>query len=134
MAETSGGSGPLGALKGIAATLLSTVQTRLALLANEIQTQKHHALLQLGLGLGLVFCLGLGVILAVALAVTVWWEQRLLVLSVCTAVFLGGAGYLYAALRQSLAQSDPIFAASLDELQEDLRQLRAATGHDQKPY
>lgn len=132
MANATGG-GPMAALKNIAATLLATVQTRLALLANEIQTQKHHALQQLGFGLALLFCLGLGVLLAVALAVLLWWEQRILVLGLFTALFLGLAGYFYAALRRSSTASAPLFAASLAELQEDIRQLKEATAHEQKP-
>jgi uncharacterized membrane protein YqjE len=132
MANASGG-GPMAALKNIAATLLAMVQTRLALLANEIQTQKHHALQQLGFGLALLFCLGLGVLLAVALAVLLWWEQRILVLGLFTALFLGLAGYFYAALRRSSAASVPLFTVSLAELQEDIRRLKEATGHEQKP-
>lgn len=132
MANATGG-GPMAALKNIAATLLAMVQTRLALLANEIQTQKHHALQQLGFGLALLFCLGLGMLLAVALAVLLWWEQRILVLGLFTALFLGLAGYFYAALRRSSAVSAPLFAASLAELQEDIRRLKEATGHEQKP-
>jgi uncharacterized membrane protein YqjE len=123
----------MAALKNIAATLLAMVQTRLALLANEIQTQKHHALQQLGFGLALLFCLGLGVLLAVALAVLLWWEQRILVLGLFTALFLGLAGYFYAALRRSSAASVPLFTVSLAELQEDIRRLKEATGHEQKP-
>lgn len=120
-------------LKDIAATLLVTLQTRLALLVNEIQTQKHHALQQVGFGLALLFCLGLGVLLAVALAVLLWWEQRFLVLGFFTALFLGLAGYFYAALRRNNAASAPLFAVSLAELQEDIRQLKEASDHEQKP-
>ncbi|MDO8719795.1 MAG: phage holin family protein [Polaromonas sp.] len=130
MAHESGGSGPLAALRNIAATVLGTVQVRLALLANEIQTEKHHALQQLALGLALVFCLGLGVVLAVALAVILWWDSRVWLVGVFTTLFLGLAAYFYAALRRSNAQSTSPFEASLAELQEDLRQLKAAAGHE----
>lgn len=123
----------MAALKNIAATLLAAVQTRLALLANEVQVEKHHALQQFRLVLALLFCLGLGVLLAVALAVVLWWEQRILVLGGFTALFLGLAGYFFAALRRSSAASAPLLAVSLAELQEDLRQLKEATGHEQKP-
>ncbi len=133
MARESVGAGPMGTLKNIAATVLASAQTRLALLANEIQTQKHHALQQLMLSLAVVFCLGLGVVLAVGLAVVCWWEQRLWVLGAATVLFLGLAGYFYAALRRSTTEEAAPFAASLAELQEDLRQLKAATGHEQKP-
>lgn len=130
MAHESGGSGPLAALRNIVATVLGTVQVRLALLANEIQTEKHHALQQLALGLALAFCLGLGVVLAVALAVILWWDSRVWVVGVFTALFFGLAAYFYAALRRSNAESTSPFEASLAELQEDLRQLKAATGHE----
>ena len=57
MASAFGGNGPLAAVKDIAATLLATLQTRLALLANEVQVEKHQILQQLALGLALVFFL-----------------------------------------------------------------------------
>ncbi len=122
-----GFTGPLGALKNIAVTLLSTLQTRLALLGNEVQIEKRLIAQQLALGLALVFCLGLGVLLAVALAVLLWWDQRLAVLGVSTVVFVALAGYFYAALRRTLTVKDELFSATLAELQEDLRQLKAAT-------
>lgn len=127
MASASGG--PMAALKDIAATLLDTAQTRLALLLNEIQTQKQQALQQLWRALALLFCLGLGLLLAVALALLLWWEQRIWLLGFSTVLFLGLAGYFYATLRRGSAAAAPLFAASLAELQEDLRQLRKASGH-----
>ncbi|NMM09647.1 MAG: hypothetical protein HHJ16_05175 [Polaromonas sp.] len=133
MIDLSGGSGPVTALKNIAATLFSTVQTRLALLVNEIQVEKYHALRQLWLALALVGCLGLGALLAVGLAVLLWWEHRLLVLGGFSALFVGLAGYFYAALRSGNAASGRLFVLSLAELQEDLRQLKEAAGHEQKP-
>lgn len=123
----------MAALKNIAATLLDSVQTRLALLVNEIQVEKRQALQQLWCALALLFCLGLGLLLAVTLAVLLWWDQRILVLGLFSVLFLGLAGYFYAALRRNDAASAPLFAASLAELQEDLRQLKKATGHEPKP-
>ena len=125
--SATGFTGPLGALKNIAITLLSTLQTRLALLGNEVQMQKRLIAQQLGLGLALVFCLGVGMLLAVALAVQLWWEYRVAVLGVSTALFLALAAYFYAALRRTLTVKDELFSATLAELQEDLRQLKAAT-------
>lgn len=125
--SATGFTGPLGALKNMAVTLLSTLQTRLALLGNEVQMEKRLIAQQLGLGLALVFCLGVGVLLAVALAVQLWWEHRVAVLGVSTALFLALAAYFYAALRRTLTAKDELFSATLAELQEDLRQLKAAT-------
>ena len=125
--SATGFTGPLGALKNIAVTLLSTLQTRLALLGNEVQMEKRLIAQQLGLGLALVFCLGVGVLLAVALAVQLWWEYRVAVLGVSTALFLALAAYFYVTLRRTLTAKDELFSATLAELQEDLRQLKAAT-------
>ena len=130
MANETGGSGPLAALRNIVATVLGTVQVRLALLANEIQTEKHHALQQLALGLALAFCVGLGVLLAVALAVMVWWDSRVWVVGAFTLLFWGVAGYLYTLLRRSNEESTSPFEASLAELQEDLRQFKAVAGDE----
>ena len=123
-------SGPFGALRNIAATLLGTLQTRLALLANEVQVEKNLILRQLALGLALVFCMGVSLLLAVGLAVHVWWEHRVWVLAGSTALFFALALYFYLLLRRTLTSSDDMFGASLAELQEDLRQLKAATGPD----
>lgn len=125
--SATGFSGPLGALKNIAVTLLSTLQTRLTLLGNEVQMEKRLIAQQLGLILALVFCLGVGMLLGVALAVQFWWDHRVAVLGISAALFLALAAYFYAALRRALTTKDELFSATLAELQEDLRQLKAAT-------
>ena len=117
-------------LKNIAATLLEAIQTRLRLAVNEIEAHKYLALRQLWLAVALLFCAWLGLLLTVALAVMLWWEQRVLVLGLFTLLFLGLAGYFYAALRLTSAASTPLLAVSLAELQEDLRQLRETTHHE----
>lgn len=130
--RSTGGSGPFAALKSIPITLLGMAQTRLELLGNELLTEKNLALRQLALVLAMVACAGLGLLLAVVLALSLLWEQRVLVLSVLAIVFLAAAGGCYAALRRSSRGSAGVFASSLDELQEDLRQLKAAAEHGQK--
>lgn len=116
--------GPLGAVKDVATTVVATLQTRLALLANEIQVEKIQLQHRLTLGLALVFCLGVGVLLAVALMVLVWWDQRLVVLGFFTALFLGVAAGLMVALRRHTAESSPLLSATVAELQKDLRHLQ----------
>lgn len=139
---TSSGGGPFAALRDIAATLLESGQTRLSLLGNEIEVQKRRALRELLLAQALLFCLMLGVLLGVALLTALFWEQRLLVLEALTVLFLGLAAGLFARLQRMKVEAEPVFAGSLAELQEDLRQLRAASqataapgaaGHAQKP-
>ena len=139
---TSSGGGPFAALRDIAATLLESGHTRLSLLGNEIEVQKRRALRELLLAQALLFCLMLGVLLGVALLTALFWEQRLLVLGALTVLFLGLAAGLFARLQRMKVEAEPVFAGSLAELQEDLRQLRAASqataapgaaGHAQKP-
>lgn len=133
MATPSGEEGPFTALKNIAATLLATGQARIALLGNELAIQKQHALLQLVRIQALMFCLGVGVLLLIAAITVQFWEHRLAILSGFTVLFLGVAGVLYQKLMRSRTETEPPFAASLAELQEDLQQLKSASaGHGQK--
>jgi uncharacterized membrane protein YqjE len=131
--RSASGGGPFAALKNIPITLLTMAQTRLQLLGNEILTEKHRALRELTLVLAMVACAGLGVLLVVGLAVILLWEQRVWVLSGLIVLFLGAALVCFAKLRRSTRSLDGIFAGSLAELQEDLRQLKAASEHGQNP-
>lgn len=131
--RSASGGGPFAALKNIPITLLTMAQTRLQLLGNEILTEKHRALRELTLVLAMVACAGLGVLLVVGLVVTVLWDQRVWVLSGLIVLFLGAALACFASLRRSTRSVEGIFAGSLAELQEDLRQLKAASDHGKNP-
>ncbi len=133
MGNPSGSEGPFAVLKNLALTLLATGHTRLALIGNEIEMQKLLALRQLLLTQALMFCLGLGLLLLVALLTLLLWEQRIAVVAGFSLLFLALAAGCYAGLRRLRAEAEPVFAASLAELEEDLRQLKAATRHAQKP-
>jgi uncharacterized membrane protein YqjE len=132
MGETEGGApaGLFSALKGIAATLLASVRTRLELLSNEIEAGKLRAIELMLLALATGFCFGVGVILAVLLLAAMFWEQRLAVLAGCMFVFFALGGVLLVRFRRETRRSDGIFAASVAELEQDMRQLKAMTGHE----
>jgi uncharacterized membrane protein YqjE len=130
MAETAGASASLSALKNVAATLLATCKTRVELLADEIEVGKLRAVELMLMGIAMAFCFGVGIILAVALLVALFWEQRLAVLIVCALVFLAFGYSLLTRIRQMSSGPNRIFSASVAELEEDLRQLKAATGHE----
>ena len=121
--------GLFGSLRATAASLLAIGQTRLALLANELETQKLQVLRLLMLAVALLFTAGLGIVLLVVLAALAAWEQRLWVVGGCAAVLLGASWLLYRALMQALQNPEPAFSATLAELQEDIRQLKAAGGN-----
>ena len=129
MTGAGGREGLFAALKHIPVTLLAIVQTRLELLANEVEAQKLTVLRMLLMAQAMLFCAGVGLVLVVALATLLLWEQRVAVLAVSTAVFLLAAALFYRVLMRIVNAPEPAFAATLAELQEDLRQLKAATGH-----
>jgi uncharacterized membrane protein YqjE len=122
--------GLLSALKSIATTLLASGKTRLELLSNEIEEEKHRAIKLVLMAQGMVFCFGVGTLLAVALLTVLFWDSRLAVLGLCTLAFLLAGGVFLALFRRATQRSDRVFAASIAELQEDIRQLKAAAGHE----
>lgn len=137
MSETpaSTGSGSsrlfLGARNG-AATLLSTGRTRLELLGNELKEEKLRAVRLLLWSQMVAFCLAVGTILLVGLLVVSFWESRTIVLAAAAAVFFACSGFAYAALQRAMQRPDRVFAASLAELAEDVRQLKRAAGDESR--
>lgn len=121
------GTGPIGAVRRLLSTALAIGQTRLQLIGNEIQIEKHRALRLLTQCLVAVFCLCMALLMGIGLVLVLWWEQRVAVLSVLFVLFLAAAGSLLYAIRNARDAQNQPFAASLAELQEDLRQLKNAT-------
>lgn len=119
----------MGALRRVLSTLLGMGQTRLQLIGNEIQIEKHRALKLAAQGLMAVFFLCLALLLAIGLMLAMWWEQRVPILGGLLLLCLACAGGLAHAIRQQRTAHEHPFAASLAELQEDLRQLKSAAQH-----
>lgn len=130
MSESRAIGGLFTALKSIAANLLASGKTRLELLGNEIEEEKLRAIQLLLMAQGMVFCFAVGVLLAVALLAVLFWDSRQLVLGASAALFLVLGGVFYARFKRLTRRQEPVFSASLAELQEDLRQLEAAVGHE----
>lgn len=120
MPDTPRSRGLLSSLRGLLATGVATLRTRLELLATELQEEKARVLGMLAYGAAAVILLSAGVVfLAVFLTVLLWDSHRLLALGVFSALFLG-AGALALALAMRLARSGSrLFAASLAELAQD---------------
>lgn len=129
MSSAPSGPGAFAAVKNIAATALTVGHTRLELLGNELEVGRITATRQLVLAQALLFCVGLAVVLTVACLALVFWDNRVMVVGLAGALVWATALYLLLAMRRTASKTEPLFAASLAELQEDLRQLRAATGH-----
>ncbi|MFA7282049.1 MAG: phage holin family protein [Sterolibacterium sp.] len=120
------GRGLLASLRGLMATALAMAQTRFELLAAELEEEKLRLLgiVAYGALAVLLFCIGL-VFLAIFLTLLWWDSHRLLVVGLCTLVFLLGSGLaLLLAQRHSRSESG-LFAASLAELKQDREALLA---------
>lgn len=107
-------------LHGMLDTGLHVVQTRLELLALEVQEEKlrlvsllfNTLLAAVLLGFGLVF-------LAVFLTILFWDEHRLLASGLACAVFLGGGVLAASNAAREVRRGSRLFAASLAELARD---------------
>lgn len=135
MSDNPGGEGGglFAALKNIAANLLAGGKTRLELLGNEIEAEKQRAVYLFVMAQAMLFCCGVGLLLAVALLAALFWDNRLLVLGATSALFLILAAVFYNRVTRETQRPEGVFAASIAELQEDLRQLKAVLGHESRP-
>ena len=112
-------------LHGIIDAGLQTAQTRLELLAVELQEEKlrltglalNTVLAGLLLGFGLVF-------LMVFLTVLFWEGHRLLALGISTAVCIGGGLIAASNAARAFRSGTKLFSASLAELARDRAALR----------
>lgn len=130
MSDGRESGGLFAALKNVAVTLLASGKTRLELLGNELEEQKLYVIRLFLLFQGLVLCLGVTVLLVVALITAVFWDSRVLVLGVFVGIFFVLCGVFYAMVRRAMQRPEKIFSASIAELEEDLRQLKAAAGYE----
>jgi uncharacterized membrane protein YqjE len=122
--------GLFAALRGAATTLVATARTRIELAGNDLELERVRLVRTLIFGISALFCFGLGIIVLIGLVLVLHWESRVLVL----AGFGGGliaAGALLFLSMQRANRRRQAFAATIAELEEDLRQLRAAAKHGQ---
>ncbi|MCM8612659.1 phage holin family protein [Accumulibacter sp.] len=128
MSDRSSGvsGGILAATKNGAATLLATGRTRLELLANEFAEEKLRALRLLFLAQVAAFCLIVGTILVLAVLTVLFWEQRLLLLSILSVGFLLAGGAALLALRRGALGRRHLFTTSIAELEHDISLLQGA--------
>lgn len=112
-------------LRGVLSTGLAAVQTRLQLVAVEVQEEKLRIAAFLFNSVLSALFIGFGVIaLVVLVTVALWDTYRLLALGVGTAVLLG-AGLITASTAARLArEGSRLFAASLAELRRDQEELQ----------
>ena len=112
-------------LRGYAAGALGILQTRLELLATELQEEKLRLGTLLGYAAAAFFFLGFGaILLALFLTVLLWDSHRLLALGVFTALFLAIGIIAALAAARIGRQGTRLFAASISELAQDREMIR----------
>jgi uncharacterized membrane protein YqjE len=106
-------------------TLLEAAQTRLELLAVELQEEKLRiARLLLMTVLAALLLAGALLFAVLWLTVALWDSHRLLVLGVGTLLLSAGGIAAASAAARSLAAGSALFASSIDELRRDRAALR----------
>lgn len=128
--EAAGNPGLFAALRTLATTFVATARTRLELAGNDLEFERLRLVRTLVLAVAALFCLGLGLVLLAGLAVALYWENRVGILAALGGGFTAAGIALIVAAQRANARRQA-FAATIAELEEDLRQLRAATGHGQ---
>ena len=129
---TGEAGGLFAALRNTATTLVATARTRVELAGNELEIERLRLVRALIFGIAALFCFGVGALLLIGLVLVLHWESRVFVLSSFGIGFLVSGALLYLGMKRANGRRQA-FAATIAELEEDLRQLRAATGHAKSP-
>lgn len=105
-------------------TLLAIIQTRLELLANELEEERLRVRQMLFYGSIALFLFAMATMLLTVFVVVLFWDSyRLQVLGGLTVLFLVAGLWVWNILR-GLAQERPkLFATSLSELSDDIDRL-----------
>ncbi|MGH8618758.1 MAG: phage holin family protein [Burkholderiales bacterium] len=119
-----GPGGLFDSLRRLLATLLAIAQTRLSLLANEVQEETLRLRRLIVLAFAAVFLLALGVVLGTAYFILLLWESHgLAIIGVFALIYIGaGVAFGLYVYRKSL-EGSRLFQASLAELGKDRERL-----------
>ena len=111
-------------MRSLLAHGLELVQTRIQLLATELEQERSRFLRLLVFGAAAFFLLAAGIAsLAVFLTVLFWDEHRLLTLGLLTGIFLTTGGVASSLAWRAARARSRLFAASLAELAQDRAEL-----------
>jgi uncharacterized membrane protein YqjE len=128
MAEMEGAAargGLLQSIRHLAHTLLGAAQTRLEILATELEQERVQLEHMLLLALAAAFCLVMGIVLCVALVVLFYWDtHRLAAVGILAASFIAAGAVLGLILRDKAKTRPKPFAITRGELAKDRAMLR----------
>ena len=121
---TSRDAGLLAALRRLAATAVGLLQTRLELIATELDEEFKRVLRLLILSLVACFFLALGIItLTLFIILLAWDTHRVLAAGLLAAAYLGIGAVVAMNARNAAKAATRLFSASLAELRKDLDEL-----------
>ncbi len=119
----SRGEGLLASLRGLVGTLIAIAQTRMAILASDLEEQgacfARIVVFAVICAIGFFFAAAL----AIAFVIAAFWENRLIASGILFAVFLALALGSLVTLRQRLADRPKLLSATLAELEKDKNSL-----------
>lgn len=116
--------GLLDSLKSLARNFLALAQTRLEILANEIEEQRTLLVREALLGLAALFFAGLGVVFAAIFLLILFWDSRLLIAAVFALLFLAAGATVFAFLRAVRASRPRSLSVTAAELARDRESLQ----------
>lgn len=123
--------GLFSSIKTLASTLLDVAQTRLELLANELEENRSRMIQLIYFSFFMLFFFFLGMVLLTLLIIIAFWDSyRVLAISMIAAIYLGTAGGLAIyVVRELKGKSRPkLFSASIAEIIKDRIALNAEKG------
>jgi uncharacterized membrane protein YqjE len=121
------GRGLFGSVKTLLSTLLGMAQTRLELLANELEEERHHLIRLQFYGLLTLFFFCMGMVLLTLLAIVAFWDTyRLLAIGLVAAAYLVIAAGLIVCVVRQVRHKPRLFSVSLAELAKDRAALESA--------
>ena len=125
--ETGRAEGLLDSLRTLAKTFVALLQTRLEIVASEIDEGRARLARIALLAAIAAFCLGLAVVLLVFFLVMLFWDtNRLLAIGVLTGVFAAGGIAACLVLRLEMVRRPKFLSATLEELRKDAKKLEGS--------
>lgn len=118
--------GLLSSIKALLATLLAMAQTRLELVANEMEENRLRIIRLMFYSLFMMFFFSLGVILLTLLVIAIFWDShRILVIGLLALSYLSIAAWLATYVVCQRKAGRGVFTATLAELAKDRAAIEA---------
>jgi uncharacterized membrane protein YqjE len=111
-------------MRSFVGVLLATLCTRYDLAALEIEEQVHYGVQLVLSALAALFCVGTALFFLALLILVIFWDERILVLSIVLGVYVLGALIFGAIAASLLARRPKLLEQTLIELRKDVDGLR----------